>query len=166
MIKIIEQEIEEYLKGFSKRDITMKLDGIIIAEIKIFIIVVGEYRTHERVALCIERIFCQHSGIQIKWIDADVVSGQRVWSKDDEISILEKESMCSFDVILWICVVKFVGIFRIIDELWYEIAWNEDRKEGKQCKQFFHNSMILSIKIVQGGVFPKYYLNFLLIPWT
>lgn len=35
MIKIIEQEIEEYLKGFSKRDITMKLDGIIIAEIKI-----------------------------------------------------------------------------------------------------------------------------------
>lgn len=35
MIKIIEQEIEEYLKGFSKRDITIKLDGIIIAEIKI-----------------------------------------------------------------------------------------------------------------------------------
>ena len=35
MIKIVEQEIEEYLKGFSKRDITMKLDGVIIAEIKI-----------------------------------------------------------------------------------------------------------------------------------
>ena len=35
MIKIVEQEIEEYLKGFNKRDITMKLDGIIIAEIKI-----------------------------------------------------------------------------------------------------------------------------------
>lgn len=34
MIKIVEQEIEEYLKGFSKRDITMKLNGIIIAEIK------------------------------------------------------------------------------------------------------------------------------------
>lgn len=35
MIKIVEQEIEEYLKGFCKRDIIMKLDGIIIAEIKI-----------------------------------------------------------------------------------------------------------------------------------
>ena len=35
MIKIVEQEIEEYLKGFGKRDITMNLDGIIIAEIKI-----------------------------------------------------------------------------------------------------------------------------------
>lgn len=34
MIKIVEQEIEEYLKGFIKRDITMKLNGIIIAEIK------------------------------------------------------------------------------------------------------------------------------------
>lgn len=33
MIKIVEQEIEEYLKGFSTRDITMKLNGTIIAEI-------------------------------------------------------------------------------------------------------------------------------------
>lgn len=35
MIKIIEQEIEEYLKGFSKRDITMCLNGTIIAKIEI-----------------------------------------------------------------------------------------------------------------------------------
>ena len=35
MIKIVEQESEQYLKGFSKRDITIKLNGIIIAEIKI-----------------------------------------------------------------------------------------------------------------------------------
>ena len=34
MIKIVEQEIEEYLKGFSKRDIIMNLKGVIIAEIK------------------------------------------------------------------------------------------------------------------------------------
>lgn len=35
MIKIVEQEIEQYLRVFIKRDITMKLNGVIIAEIKI-----------------------------------------------------------------------------------------------------------------------------------
>lgn len=34
MIKISEREVEEFLKGFSKRDITMKLKGIIIAKIQ------------------------------------------------------------------------------------------------------------------------------------
>ena len=35
MIKITEQEIEKYLKDFSKRDITMHLNGTIIAKLKI-----------------------------------------------------------------------------------------------------------------------------------